>query len=315
MKKIKKTLLILILLGTIGLLTLVGIDLYVRMSTEADIIEIDDLIDDYDYILVLGAGIYPDGTPSPMLKERLDRAIEIYEENPKSKIIVSGDHIDITHDEVNAMKNYMANEGIPSNDIFMDHAGISTYDSLYRAKHIFDAKKVVVVTQKYHLHRALYIGKQMDLEVLGVDAQDKVYSGQFYRDIREFLARVKDFAKCTVKPTSKFGGDAVPVSKGGNFTNDKEYILIENIKDGSEIYETKMTEINRVKKILNELEFKEDVSVKKFTYTLTMNDDLRYELDVEKNTVLVRREKDVAILNEEDSKFFLELVEFITTQT
>lgn len=155
----------------------------------------------------------------------------------------------------------------------------------------------------------------MDLEVLGVDAQDKVYSGQFYRDIREFLARVKDFAKCTVKPTSKFGGDAVPVSKGGNFTNDKEYILIENIKDGSEIYETKMTEINRVKKILNELEFKEDVSVKKFTYTLTMNDDLRYELDVEKNTVLVRREKDVAILNEEDSKFFLELVEFITTQT
>ena len=110
-------------------------------------------------------------------------------------------------------------------------------------------------------------------------------------------------------------GDAVPVSKGGNFTNDKDYILIENTKDGSEIYETKVIEINRAKKILDELEFKEDMSVKKFTYTLTMSDGLRYELDIEKNTVLVRREKDVASLNEEDSKFFLELVEFTTTQT
>ena len=126
------------------------------------------------------------------------------------------------HDEVNVMKTYAVEEGINSSSIFMDHAGISTYDSIYRAKNIFKAKRIVIVTQEYHLYRALYIAESLGLKSYGVSADTVRYSGQFTRDIREVLARDKDFVKTIFKPKSKYLGEVIPVSADGNITNDKD---------------------------------------------------------------------------------------------
>lgn len=218
MKKMFKYLVCLIV---ISVLVVFGIDLYVVFSTKDRIVSEYSDLNDIDCILVLGAGVY-DGKPSPMLKDRLDTAVMLFNEGVSEKIIMSGDHMNESHDEVNVMKTYAVEEGIDSSDVFMDHAGISTYDSIYRAKNIFKAKRIVIVTQEYHLYRALYIAESLGLKSYGVSADTVRYSGQFIRDIREILARDKDFVKTIFKPESKYLGEVIPVSVDGNITNDKD---------------------------------------------------------------------------------------------
>ena len=133
---------------------------------------------------------------------------------------MSEDHGKEEYDEVNIMKNYAIENGIPSENIFMDHAGFSTYESIYRAKEIFEAKKVVIVTQKYHLFRALYIANQLGLEAYGVGADPRQYVGATYRELREILTRDKDFVKCLFKPEPTYLGATIPVSGNGYATND-----------------------------------------------------------------------------------------------
>jgi vancomycin permeability regulator SanA len=102
----------------------------------------------------------------------------------------------------------------------MDHAGFSTYESLYRARDIFKVKKVIIVTQKYHLSRALYVAQNLGLEAYGVASDPRQYAGQNYREIREVLARIKDFFYVLAKPKPTFLGEAIPVSGNGDLTND-----------------------------------------------------------------------------------------------
>ena len=104
-----------------------------------------------DCILVLGAGVHPDGTPSNMLEDRLLRGIELYDAGASQKLLMSGDHGRKNYDEVNVMKQFAVARGVPSEDVFMDHAGFSTYESMYRARDVFQADKVIIVTQRYHL--------------------------------------------------------------------------------------------------------------------------------------------------------------------
>ena len=176
--------------------------------------------DDIDCIIVLGAGIRG-SRPSPMLEDRLLTSIDLYNNNVANKIIVSGDHGTKDYDEVNVMKRYLIENNILSEDVFMDHAGFSTYDSIYRAKEIFGAKKIIIVTQKYHLYRALYIAKELNLDAYGVVANRRYYYNQLKRDIREFVARIKDYIKCIIRPKSKYLGEVIPVNGDGNITNDK----------------------------------------------------------------------------------------------
>lgn len=131
-----------------------------------------------------------------MLEDRLLEGIKLYQNNISDKIIMSGDHGRKEYDEVNVMKNYAIQRGVPSENIFMDHAGFSTYESIYRERDIFKARKVVIVTQKYHLYRALYIANQLGIEAYGVGADPRQYVGKTYRKMREILARNKDFIKC-----------------------------------------------------------------------------------------------------------------------
>ncbi len=195
---------------------------YIFVTTNSKIIGLDDIeVDDFDCILVLGAGIRH-GSPSPMLEDRLAIAIELYNKGIASKILVSGDHEYVDYDEVNVMKNYLIEKGIPSEDIFMDHAGLSTYDSVYRAKKIFKVNKTVIVTQKYHLHRALYIANSINLKAYGVPANRKNYAGQTKRNVREFFARIKDFFKCLINPEPTYLGEVISIKGNGDKTNDNE---------------------------------------------------------------------------------------------
>ena len=157
-----------------------------------------------------------------MLEDRLLQGIALYNNGTSSKVIMSGDHGKEEYDEVNVMKDFAIEKCVKSEDIFMDHAGFSTYDSLYRAKEVFEAKKVVIVTQKYHLHRALYVAKKLGIDAYGVSSDPRTYRGQFVRELREVLARDKDFFKCIVKPEPTYLGDTIPVSGNGDTTNDKK---------------------------------------------------------------------------------------------
>jgi len=174
---------------------------------------------DLDCILVLGCQVKSDGVPSHMLEDRLRRGVELYHAGVAPKLLMSGDHGQTDYDEVNTMKQYAIDAGVPSEDIFMDHAGFSTYESMYRAKEVFCASKILIVTQEYHLYRAIYVARALGLEACGVACDYRTYSGQFYRDVREVLARTKDFAKCIFKPEPTFLGEEIPISGNGNLTN------------------------------------------------------------------------------------------------
>lgn len=220
MKKIIKYVVIVLI---IMILIVLAINSYVKLSTKKQIIENNDYsnLEDIDCIIILGAGIWGD-KPSPMLEDRLLEGVSLYENNVSTKIIMSGDHGREEYDEVNIMKKFAIEKGVPSEDIFMDHAGFSSYESIYRAKEIFGANKIVIVTQKYHLYRALYIANQLGIESYGLGADPRQYVGATYRELREILARNKDFVKCIFKPEPTYLGDTIPVSGNGDITNDKD---------------------------------------------------------------------------------------------
>lgn len=210
-------------LALIGMALLFGVDAYVRGSTEDRILteaqaaELTDL----DCIVVLGCLVRNDGTPSHMLEDRLKRGVALYRQGIAPKLLMSGDHGTVDYDEVDAMKRYAVEAGVASEDVFMDHAGFSTYETVYRAKTIFGADKVVIVTQQYHLHRALYAARALGIDAYGVAADYCSYSGQAVRDVREVLARGKDFLMCIFKPEPTYLGETIPISGSGELTHDE----------------------------------------------------------------------------------------------
>ena len=178
-------------------------------------------LEEVDCIIVLGCQVKTDGSLSHMLRDRLIRGVELYHAGASPKLLMSGDHGRVNYDEVNAMKAYAVENGVPSEDVFMDHAGFSTYETVYRAKEIFGADKVIIVTQEYHLYRVLYRAEALGIEAYGVSADLNRYGGQTMRDIREVLARCKDFAMCIFKPEPTYLGETIPVSGNGDLTNDR----------------------------------------------------------------------------------------------
>ena len=222
-KRILKILLSICLIVFILLSLLVLIINIYMINVTKDYILTEDKASSYNFdcITVLGASVRRDGTPSPMLKDRLDQAIVLYFNGVSNKLLMSGDHAYDDYDEVNTMKNYAINKTVLSSDIFMDHAGLNTYDSMYRLKNVFAVNKTVIVTQDYHLYRAIYIARKLGLDAYGVASNQREYSGQIYRDIREILARTKDYFKVALKPDATYTGKTIPVIGDGNVTNDK----------------------------------------------------------------------------------------------
>lgn len=209
----------------VGAFCILGINALVVCSVRDNIIEVDEAADleDVDCIIVLGCLVKSDGTLSDMLCDRVERGIEVYElmaAKSGAKLLMSGDHGTVEYDEVNAMKQYAIEKGIDSEEIFMDHAGFSTYESVYRAKEIFGAEKVIIITQEYHLYRALYIADALGLEAYGVASDQRTYSGQTVRDVREILARNKDFLTSLFKPEPTYLGEPISLDGSGDATND-----------------------------------------------------------------------------------------------
>ncbi|MBR2472100.1 MAG: YdcF family protein [Clostridia bacterium] len=222
-KKILIAFIVLICLAATGIASLFGINAYVKNVGANSIITPEEAtkLENVDCVLVLGCGVKADGTPSDMLSDRIKRGLELYKQGAAPKIMMSGDHGTKTYDEVNTMKQIAVDAGIPSNDVFMDHAGFSTYESMYRARDVFAADKIIIVTQEYHLYRALYIAKQLGIEAYGVTSDyGNTYGGQAVRENREILARCKDFVKVILKPKPTYLGEVIPVSGDGNLTND-----------------------------------------------------------------------------------------------
>jgi vancomycin permeability regulator SanA len=227
MKKSVKVIIILasILVGLaiLGIITLFSLNAMVKSTTKENIISVEEAaaLEDVDCILVLGCGVHDDGRPSDMLHDRLRRSVELYEAGAAKKLLMSGDHGRAGYDEVDAMKSFAVEAGIPSEDVFMDHAGFSTYESMVRAKEVFQAKKIIIVTQEYHLYRAMYIGQQLGLEVYGVSSNYRNYRNQRDMNTREVLARVKDVFSCIFWPEPTYLGETIPVWGDGNLTNDE----------------------------------------------------------------------------------------------
>ena len=220
---LKKVILSLCCLCILGLGVVYGISDYMERHTVGRILSSGEAQKlDADCILVLGCRVHEDGSPSLMLADRLEKGIELYESGASARLLMSGDHGRSEYDEVNTMKAFAVEQGVPSEAVFMDHAGFSTYDSIYRAKDVFQAEKIIVVSQEYHLSRALYIAERLGLDAYGVAAADISYQGATYRSLREAAARGKDFLLAWVQPQPKFLGEAVPVSGNEDLTNDKE---------------------------------------------------------------------------------------------
>ncbi len=221
-KIVKRIIISMIVIMLVVLIALLGINFFVVAKTKSKILSTEQAneLENVDCILILGAGIWGEN-PSPMLEDRLLQGIELYKNGVSTKIIMSGDHGSDNYDEVNVMKRFAIEKGVKSEDIFMDHAGFSTYDSMYRAKDIFEAKKIVIVTQKYHIYRAIYIAEQLGVEAYGVNSDPRAYAGQTMREVREVLARDKDWFKCIIKPEPTYLGETIPVSGNGDATNDK----------------------------------------------------------------------------------------------
>lgn len=166
----------------------------------------------FDCILILGCAVNDDGTPSAMLEDRLRTGMELYNAGAADTILISGDNGQIAYNEIHVMLHYLLDRGIPSEDIFCDHAGFSTYDSVHRSNSIFGVERMIVVTQRYHQYRAQFIAARLGIDSIGICAPNIRYRGWIYREIREILARDKDFFKSILRLGPTYGGDPIPLS-------------------------------------------------------------------------------------------------------
>ena len=213
-----------VIVFSLGLLIGIGIiavNMHIKTVTKDFVISEAELNDlhDIDCVLVLGCGVHEDGTPSGMLADRIKVGIRVYETGVTDRILMSGDHGREDYDEVNTMKSIAVENGINAENVFCDHAGFSTYESMYRALDIFDADKIIVVTQSYHLPRAIYDAQRLGIEAYGISADERTYGGQIYRDARELLARAKDFLWCIIQPEPTYRGDKIPITGSGSRTD------------------------------------------------------------------------------------------------
>ena len=218
MKKLKKFLKAIIIPVILFLMVFLGIQIYVDSYAEPYITDIKNA-PECDAVIVLGASVYSNGTPSKILADRLRYAYDLYKAGKVPKILVSGDHRTKDYNEVNVMRDYLIKLGIPEDDIFMDHAGFDTYDSMYRAKNIFKIEKLLISTQSFHMNRAVYIARKLNIDAYGFPCEDKKIYNMEYLNLRESLAKVKAVIETEIiKRSSKHGGEAIPIWKSGTLT-------------------------------------------------------------------------------------------------
>ncbi|HNZ40282.1 MAG TPA: ElyC/SanA/YdcF family protein [Clostridia bacterium] len=202
----------------ISALLFTSLQLYVMLYPLSDIFDsVEQLgkIERPQAVLVLGAAVYASGNPSPVLKDRLDYAYQVYEYyDGKIAVIVSGDNGTVEYNETKAMYDYLISKGVNADDIYRDYAGFNTYDSIYRAGYIFKVQSIIICTQRFHIYRALYIAKRLGFKAYGYAAENKSIYNMTYNHIRESLARIKAVMETDImKRQPKYLGDPIPVKQ------------------------------------------------------------------------------------------------------
>ncbi len=222
-RRLKRLILALSGLALLLLVAVILIDWHVSAIGATRLLAFDKLAqqEPYDCVIVPGALVHEDGTPSGILQDRLDMAVKIYNSGVTNKILVSGDHGRPEYNEVGVMRQYLLDAGIPAEDIFMDHAGFDTFDTVFRAQSVFCVKRALITTQDFHLSRALYIGVELGYELDGVDCGYVVFNEDLKYRLREYPARLKAFLDCEVfQSLPSFSGPTIPISGDGQATLD-----------------------------------------------------------------------------------------------
>lgn len=206
------------------ILVLVGIlflQLHVKRTSRDHIVTDMSQLEEAYTGIVLGASVKPDKSLSLILQDRVDAALLAYKNKKFKKFLLSGDHGDTNYDEVNAMKNYLNDRGVPDEDIFLDHAGFDTYDSMHRARDVFKVKNAIIFTQEFHLPRAIYLGKNMGLNVQGYVADQHEYPGNSRFIRREWLANMKAWMELNIEKSPTYSGKVIPITGDSKESHDK----------------------------------------------------------------------------------------------
>ncbi|NPD30731.1 YdcF family protein [Eggerthellaceae bacterium zg-1084] len=189
----------------LALVTLGVSNAYVLGSTAGSIIPLQDAAKTpkADAIVVLGASVYVDGTPSDVLRDRLDCAARLYHAGVAPLVVVTGDGHTQENDEPAAMRAYLMAKGVPDEAIIEDGRGYSTYDSIARLQENSTITRVVMVTQRYHLPRALCSAHLLGYSAQGVACDTGTYDDQPLYELREVPARTKDLVKAALHAESQ----------------------------------------------------------------------------------------------------------------
>jgi len=216
---LKKYLKILAYLFILGLIAVVSVNLYVKSTTKTHIHHSLKRFPKNDVGIIFGAGIRGD-QPSKYLKDRLDAGILLYKSKRINKILLSGDNGREEYDELTVMKNYCFNHGVDTTKIFIDYAGFDTYSTMYRAKHIFKIKKATLISQEYHLNRAIYIGQKLGIKSVGYSANKGEYRGYKYVTFREYGSIFKSFLDVLRNREPHFLGNPIDINGISNYSKE-----------------------------------------------------------------------------------------------
>ncbi|MCK4906644.1 MAG: YdcF family protein [Spirochaetes bacterium] len=205
----------------IGLITVFIINTYIKNFSRPFIVTMEKC-PQAQAAIVLGAAVWQNKYLSHILQDRMDTAISLYKMGKVKKLLLSGDHGKKYYDEVNNMLRYALQYGIIPKDFFLDHAGFRTYDTMYRARDVFKIKSAIIVTQKFHLARAVYIARKLGIQAIGITADKRLYQNISLYKFREFFARLKAYWQAgIIKPKPKFLGKVIPITGDGRLSHDE----------------------------------------------------------------------------------------------
>lgn len=219
MSKFKRLRKIFVRSSLAGLVSVGAILWYVKSSSSATIFKDVNAVPSKYVAIVFGAGIRSDGTPSKYLKDRLEAGILLYKKGKVKRLLLSGDNGSKRYDELEVMKNYCLNAGVPAKDIFVDYAGFDTYSTVFRAKDLFKINEAIMVTQAYHLERAIFLGQKMGIASVGYAADNGAYQLAKKNELREQLALVKSFVDVSRNRKPKYHGGNIDIKGESNFYN------------------------------------------------------------------------------------------------
>jgi SanA protein len=197
-------------------------DAWVRSRSRESIFQSADQVPKKHTAIVPGARVYQDGTPSAILTDRLVTALTLYRLGRVKKVLVSGDHGSESYDEVNAMSRFLEKQGVPETDIFTDHAGFRTLDTMLRAARVFGVKEAVVCTQRFHLPRSVFLARWAGIDAVGLAADQRRYRHHRINQVREFAARTVSVLDAYVlRHNPRYYGNPISICGDGRLSRDR----------------------------------------------------------------------------------------------